>query len=115
MLSLFSNVCRSLFEKHKLHFAFLVCARIRMNDDSIDAIEWRHLLSAAEPMQVRNAILSSKNKIIAWLDLSEGLVSILFHARSSLPFSFDPITISNVNVLSVAVRKPKPVYAYVFD
>ncbi|XP_060831781.1 dynein axonemal heavy chain 1-like [Bombus pascuorum] len=51
MLSLFSNVCRSLFEKHKLHFAFLVCARIRMNDNSIDAIEWRHLLSGAEPMQ----------------------------------------------------------------
>lgn len=102
MLSLFSNVCRSLFEKHKLHFAFLVCARIRMNDDSIDAIEWRHLLSGAEPMQVRNAILSSNLssftnilairccletfpdllKIITWLDLSKGLAS----SRSSLSF-----------------------------
>ncbi|XP_061932650.1 dynein axonemal heavy chain 1-like isoform X3 [Apis cerana] len=50
MFSLFSNVCRSLFEKHKLHFAFLVCARIRMNDELIDAIEWRHLLSGPVPL-----------------------------------------------------------------
>lgn len=53
MFSLFSNVCRSLFEKHKLHFAFLVCARIRMNDELIDAIEWRHLLSGPVPLTVR--------------------------------------------------------------
>ncbi|XP_026674744.1 dynein heavy chain 1, axonemal-like [Ceratina calcarata] len=51
MFSLFSNVCRSLFERHKLHFAFLVCARIRMNDKLIDATEWRHLLAGPEPME----------------------------------------------------------------
>ncbi|XP_017758914.1 PREDICTED: dynein heavy chain 1, axonemal-like, partial [Eufriesea mexicana] len=51
MFSLFSNVCRSLFEKHKLHFAFLVCARIRMNEKLIDATEWRHLLLGPEPTQ----------------------------------------------------------------
>ncbi|GAB0194609.1 dynein axonemal heavy chain 1 [Grus japonensis] len=34
--SLYSNVCRSLFEKHKLMFAFLVCVRILMNDGQID-------------------------------------------------------------------------------
>jgi len=33
--SLYSNVCRSLFEKHKLMFAFLLCARILMNDSKI--------------------------------------------------------------------------------
>ena len=36
--SLYSNVCRSLFEKHKLMFAFLVCARIMMNDNNIDMV-----------------------------------------------------------------------------
>ncbi|XP_024940673.1 dynein heavy chain 1, axonemal [Cephus cinctus] len=43
--ALFSNVCRSLFEKHKLHFAFLLCARIHIDDNLIDPIEWRHFLS----------------------------------------------------------------------
>lgn len=36
--SLYSNVCRSLFEKHKLMFAFLVCVRILMNDGQIDMV-----------------------------------------------------------------------------
>lgn len=36
--SLYSNVCRSLFEKHKLMFAFLLCARIMMNADKIDQV-----------------------------------------------------------------------------
>ncbi|XP_029774824.1 dynein heavy chain 1, axonemal isoform X2 [Suricata suricatta] len=43
--SLYSNVCRSLFEKHKLMFAFLLCARIMMNEAKIDQSEWRYLLS----------------------------------------------------------------------
>ncbi|KAG7197918.1 hypothetical protein KM043_016155 [Ampulex compressa] len=47
--ALFSNVCRSLFEKHKLHYAFLVCARIRISDKSIDTKEWRHFLSENLP------------------------------------------------------------------
>lgn len=36
--SLYSNVCRSLFEKHKLMFAFLLCVRILMNDGQIDMV-----------------------------------------------------------------------------
>ncbi|XP_042305771.1 dynein axonemal heavy chain 1 isoform X2 [Sceloporus undulatus] len=43
--SLYSNVCRSLFEKHKLMFAFLVCIRIMMNEGKIDMDEWRYLIS----------------------------------------------------------------------
>ncbi|XP_077969677.1 dynein axonemal heavy chain 1-like isoform X2 [Styela clava] len=43
--SLYSNVCRSLFERHKLMFAFLLCARIQMNDNLIDMDEWRWLLA----------------------------------------------------------------------
>ncbi|XP_057625591.1 dynein axonemal heavy chain 1 [Chionomys nivalis] len=43
--SLYSNVCRSLFEKHKLMFAFLLCARIMMNEGKINQAEWRYLLS----------------------------------------------------------------------
>ncbi|XP_048258404.1 dynein axonemal heavy chain 1-like isoform X3 [Haliotis rufescens] len=43
--SLYSNVCRSLFEKHKLLFAFLLCARIKMHDGSINMDEWRFLIA----------------------------------------------------------------------
>ncbi|XP_067855101.1 dynein axonemal heavy chain 1 [Heptranchias perlo] len=43
--SLYLNVCRSLFEKHKLMFAFLVCVRIMMDEGRIDMDEWHYLLS----------------------------------------------------------------------
>lgn len=39
--SLYSNVCRSLFEKHKLMFAFLLCVRIMMNENKIDQVHER--------------------------------------------------------------------------
>ncbi|KAL3318377.1 Dynein heavy chain 1, axonemal [Cichlidogyrus casuarinus] len=44
---LYSNVCRSLFEKHKLLFAFLVTIRILMNDGKVNMDEWRFLLAGA--------------------------------------------------------------------
>ncbi|TTB85611.1 Dynein heavy chain 1, axonemal [Bagarius yarrelli] len=49
--SLYSNVCRSLFEKHKLMFAFLLCARILMNRNKIDMAEWQYMLSGGTSMQ----------------------------------------------------------------
>ncbi|XP_059176982.1 dynein axonemal heavy chain 1-like [Physella acuta] len=43
--SLYTNVCRSLFEKHKLLFAFLLCVRIQMHEGIIDMNEWRLLIA----------------------------------------------------------------------
>ncbi|GJQ83090.1 hypothetical protein Trydic_g20102 [Trypoxylus dichotomus] len=48
--SLYSNVCRSLFEKHKLHFAFLMCIRILMDMKQIDPHEWHHFLAGGDPV-----------------------------------------------------------------
>ncbi|XP_023247279.1 dynein heavy chain 1, axonemal-like [Copidosoma floridanum] len=45
--ALYCNVCQSLFERHKLHFAFLLCVRIQMMGDLIDRNEWKFLLSGA--------------------------------------------------------------------
>eukprot|EP00898_Chlorokybus_atmophyticus_P003847 jgi/Chlat1/4463/Chrsp29S04567 len=43
--SLYCNVCRSLFEKDKLLFAFLLCSRIMETRGDIDPAEWMFLLT----------------------------------------------------------------------
>lgn len=47
--SLYSNVCRSLFEKHKLMFAFLLCARIMMNENKIDMVSIQRVSYPSSP------------------------------------------------------------------
>ena len=41
----YTNVCRSLFERHKLLFSFLKTIKIMMGDDKIDPMEWRFVIS----------------------------------------------------------------------
>jgi dynein heavy chain len=47
--SLYVNVCRSLFERHKLLFSFLLCVKILQGDNKIDSEIWRFLLSGTRP------------------------------------------------------------------
>jgi len=53
-LTLYQNICRSLFERHKLLFSLLMCTKILFGDDKINMDEWRFFLSgpsgAPEPM-----------------------------------------------------------------
>ena len=47
--SLYRNVCRSLFERHKVMFSFLLCTRILRgaNPEYVDEDEWRFLLGGS--------------------------------------------------------------------
>jgi len=46
MFSLYCNVCRSLFEKHKLLFAFLLCIRRLQFEGAINMVHFiKHYLS----------------------------------------------------------------------
>uniref|UniRef100_A0A8C4HI64 Dynein, axonemal, heavy chain 1 n=1 Tax=Dicentrarchus labrax TaxID=13489 RepID=A0A8C4HI64_DICLA len=58
--SLYSNVCRSLFEKHKLMFAFLL-AFDKICIVSLWQAEWRYLLSGGMPAQ------ELTNPAVSWL------------------------------------------------
>jgi len=43
--SLYVNVCRSLFEKHKLTFSFMMLVKVLAQAGQIDGAEWRFLLA----------------------------------------------------------------------
>ncbi|CAH1982445.1 unnamed protein product [Acanthoscelides obtectus] len=79
--SLYSNVCRSLFEKHKLHFAFLLCVRILMDYGKINPGEWHHFLSGGSPLR------DLPNPAPAWLSSkSWSEILALEHLPSFQPF-----------------------------
>ncbi|CAF0758924.1 unnamed protein product [Brachionus calyciflorus] len=54
--NLYTNVCRSLFEKHKLLFAFLLTVRIMMNQEKILMNEYRFFLAGGTtvPKEIPN-------------------------------------------------------------
>lgn len=56
---LFNNVCRSLFEKHKLLFSFLLTIKILQAENRVKPEEWRFLLTGGVAMdkQVRTRCL----------------------------------------------------------
>ena len=46
--SLYTNVCRSIFEMHKLMFSFLLTIKILGGEGKVDQAEWRFLLSGGK-------------------------------------------------------------------
>ena len=50
---LYENVCRSLFEKDKLLFSFLLTCRIAVGDGRVDAAELQFLLQGSLSMAMR--------------------------------------------------------------
>ncbi|KAG5864490.1 hypothetical protein JTB14_015421 [Gonioctena quinquepunctata] len=70
---------RSLFEKHKLHFAFLLCIRILMNAGEIDPHEWHHFLAGGSPLQ------ESANPAPGWLSSRAWNEILALEAHTSFP------------------------------
>eukprot|EP01035_Chromulina_nebulosa_P020290 gene20290-26338_t len=70
--SVYTNICRSLFERHKLLFSFILCVKILQGENMIDALQYRFLLSGIAP-QRSDAPLpqSSWLKDNVWSDLCE--------------------------------------------
>jgi dynein heavy chain len=63
-LSVYNNICRSLFERHKLLFSFILCVKILQGDDLIDGIQYRFLLSGISPEVINDVPLPKSN----WLE-----------------------------------------------
>jgi dynein heavy chain, axonemal len=43
--SIYRNVCRSLLERHKLLFSFILCVQLAKGHDDVDDNTWRFLLT----------------------------------------------------------------------
>uniref|UniRef100_A0A8C3K7K0 Dynein axonemal heavy chain 1 n=1 Tax=Calidris pygmaea TaxID=425635 RepID=A0A8C3K7K0_9CHAR len=99
--SLYINVCRSLFEKHKLMFAFLVCVRILMNDGQIDMDEWRYLLSGGTITEMW------ENPAPAWLyERVWGDILALSNLKNFSGFAND--FVANLEAFRAIFDSPKP-------
>jgi dynein heavy chain len=82
--SVYNNICRSLFESHKLLFAFCLCVKILQGDAMIDQTEYRFLLSGIAPSRASlNMPITSWLEANTWEQICEmsGLTAVPFLAQ----------------------------------
>lgn len=66
-LSLYHNICRSLFNEHKLLYSLLMTTKILFGDNEIDLQEWRFFLAGP------SGNIEDKPNPTDWLDDLEWL------------------------------------------
>jgi len=78
--ALYQNVCRSLFETHKMLFSFLLTIKIMQGNNKVDGGEWRFLISG---MGATGSSIDDVNPDPDWIDAStwSGVCSL-----ATLPF-----------------------------
>ncbi|KAH9113497.1 hypothetical protein AeMF1_012304 [Aphanomyces euteiches] len=62
--ALYKNICRSLFEEHKLLFSFLLTIKLLQGRNEIDPLEWRFLISGSTPTKDTDA----RNPNPTWIE-----------------------------------------------
>ena len=87
--SVYNNICRSLFERHKLLFSFIMCIKVLQGDDLVDNAEYRFLLSGITTTQVEGVALPESD----WLELniwSDLMYMASLPAFTEFPTAFEP-------------------------
>jgi dynein heavy chain len=104
-LSLYENVCRSLFEVNKLMFSLVLCAQILFGFKALDPIEWRFFLAGP------SGSIEPKDNPTEWLDdLVWGDVWKQLVGMSKLPTlaGFDQFFLDNQAEFQRIFDSPKP-------
>lgn len=104
---IYSNICRGLFERHKLIFSFLICSNIMLDAKEITQSEWMYFLrgnvagdaSLMEKKSPDSSVISDKNwqQILslesafdeAFIGLAKNIKNKIFNARSFWTEFFD--------------------------
>lgn len=71
---LYKNVCRSLFEKDKLLFSFLMCLKIMEENNELDPVEARFLMTGATSVTMERPNPTGENGWLtdkAWASILE--------------------------------------------
>lgn len=100
---LYKNVCRSLFEKDKLLFSFLMCMKIMEEQGTLDTLEARFLMTGATSVEMERP-----NPAAAWLS-DKSWASILELSRAIPAFKgFDTDFEKYINDWERVYNSPKP-------
>jgi dynein heavy chain len=89
-LSIYNNVCQSLFEKDKLLFSFLLSIRILQGKNSVNEHEWRFLLTGGIKTEKDEDKIKDRPINCSWLtDKSWSEVVLLSNLDAFEGFSED--------------------------
>ncbi|KPI89108.1 putative dynein heavy chain [Leptomonas seymouri] len=76
--SFYSNVCRSLFEKHKLTFSFYLCSSLVQHNGEMEEVEYRYLLTGPTGSAPADAMA---NPAPSWLTESSWAEILFLHTH----------------------------------